>query len=341
MKINKVNHQILEEASTWFVDFRVGDVDARARDEFRRWLQRSPEHIQAYIEIATTYAELPAASIPRKSATDEAFDVDALIARARTGSDANIVPIESAAVRTGHRNREDRRRMPVAVAIAIAAICASTWFYLQRGTYSTVIGEQRSLILEDGSTVELNSNSEIRVRYAESERHIDLVEGQAQFHVAKNKARPFIVRSGDTQVRAVGTQFDVYRRTSGTTVTVIEGQVALEGASTASLEVLLSAGEQAVVTHEVIEKPAKANITAATAWTARRLVFDATPLSEVAEEFNRYNRRQLIVDEAQLADFHVSGTYSTTNPDSLLRFLRAQPGIKVVESEREIHVSKE
>ncbi len=71
-----LNRQILDEASEWFVDFRVGDVDTAARERFDEWLRRSPEHIRAYWEIAKTYVELPAAPAPGK------LDVAALIAYA-------------------------------------------------------------------------------------------------------------------------------------------------------------------------------------------------------------------------------------------------------------------
>lgn len=365
------NRQILEEASTWFVDFRVGDVDAGAREEFHQWLRRSPEHIQAYLEIAGTYAELPPPNV------DGCFDTTALIAHARSSADVNVISLgphrseaHGGAPAAGGRSGRTRLALAATVLITITAGFGA-WNQFFRGTYSTVIGEQRSLTLADGSTVELNAHSRIRVRYSEHERHIDLLEGQALFHVAGNKARPFIVRSGATEVRAVGTQFDVYRRPSATIVTVVEGRVvvlpppvptesqsmppALErgngargedetGSARAPAagadrgEVFLSAGEQLTVTPKAARKEDHPDIVAATAWTTRQLIFDATPLAEVAEQFNRYNTRQLVVDGGGLADFHVSGNYSSNNPDSLLRFLRAQPGIELIETQREIRV---
>jgi ferric-dicitrate binding protein FerR (iron transport regulator) len=56
------------------------------------------------------------------------------------------------------------------------------------------------------------------------------------------------------------------------------------------------------------------------------------------QEFNRYNRRQLILEGTALSDFHVSGVYSSTDPASLLRFLNEQPGVKVTEGENEIRI---
>jgi len=342
------NPQVLEEASIWFVDFRSGDIDAQAREEFHAWLRRSPDHIQAYMDIASTYAEIPAPG------ADGQLDVAALIAHARVSSDDNVVSLTATEVAsTGSRaeatalqGRVGRSRRPrslaAAAAVLFAIVSLSAWYHFQRGVYGTQIGEQRSLTLEDGSTVELNSNSRIRVRYTKLERHIDLIQGQALFEVARDKAHPFIVQTDQIRVRAVGTQFDVYRKQGGTVVTVVEGRVAIEperASSGGSVALGLAAGEQLIVKPESIERPAHANVTAATAWTARQLIFDGTPLREVAEEFNRYTARRLIVESGGLEDFHISGTYSSTNPESLLRFLRAQPGLRITETDREIRVA--
>jgi transmembrane sensor len=365
---NAANQQILEEACGWFVDFRAGDIDAAAREEFRRWLARSPEHIQAYMEIASTYAEIPAPG------ADGKVDVEALLAHARSAPDTNVVPLtrgeESASMSTpqvtatavGLANaRPARTKLAHAAVLVLAIASLSTWYYVQRGTYATDIGEQRSIVLEDGSTVELNSSSGIRVRYTQRARHIDLLYGQALFEVAKDVGRPFVVQTDKTRVRAIGTQFDVYRKQSGgTVVSVIEGRVAIEAALTPAIErartgevqtkpasatheaeVLLAAGEQLIVKPKSVEKPPHADIASATAWTSRQLIFDGTPLTEVAEEFNRYSTRRLVIDGAGAADFHVSGTYSSTNPESLLRFLRTQPALKLIESEREIRVTSQ
>ena len=378
----KVNKQVIEEASDWFVDFRVGDIDGQRRREFRDWLHRSPEHIQAYLDIAMAYAELPA---PNPAGT---IDVEALIASARSGVETNVITMarfdtESAAnenepLRRRKASSTRTRAFSIAASILLSATLAvATWLYTQRDTYATDIGEQRSLVLADGSTVELNSRSRIRVRYMDHERRIELLEGQALFEVAKNKLRPFIVDTGDTQVRAVGTQFDIYRKSSGTVVTVVEGKVSVglartgEPASTSPIseenlgeaqpasalrardawgsgQVLLAAGEQLTVAPapdiamtgtKVPAAPRVVDISTVTAWTQRQLIFDNASLADVAEEFNRYSARPIVVEAGAADSFHISGTYSSTHHESLLRFLRVQPGIRLIESEREIRIT--
>jgi len=187
-----------------------------------------------------------------------------------------------------------------------------------------------------------------------------------------------VVQSAGTRVRAVGTQFDVYRKASGTQITVVEGRVAVfaprpakegteggvpfsstethpsqkEGLPPArpaadrstgeasSPAVLVSTGEQVTVTDREVPKTRPANLRAATAWTQQELVFELTPLSEVAQEFNRYNTRKLVISDPILAEFHVTGVFPSADPAVLLRFLRAQPGIDVVETGGEIRISK-
>ena len=373
MKTNpKSNRQIVDEASEWFVEFRVGDVDAAARERFDEWLRRSPEHIRAYIGIARTYVEMP-----NPHAT-KPLDVEALIAYARSGE--NIVPFDTVPQeRAAMHTRSPRRRfLAVAASALMVALAGGVWWQSARyPLYSTDIGERRSITLADGSTVDLNARSKLRVEFSKNERRVELLDGQALFQVAKDKNRPFIVASGEATVRAVGTQFDVYRKDSGTTVTVLEGRVAVystapqpatrsprasvqpeaqmhaiphSGAASSNPPglldpsgagaIFLSAGEQVTVTRaQTLPAPARADIAATTAWTQRRLIFDGSKLSDVVQEFNRYNKRQLVIEDAQLSDFHVSGVYSSTDPSSLIRFLREQPGIKITDHENEVQIA--
>jgi transmembrane sensor len=356
----KANQQILDEASNWFIDFRAGDIDAQARHEFHQWLRRSPDHIQAYLDIASTYAELPA-----PTANGE-IDVQGLIDKARSSADLNVVPLKVPPLKvpgsgvSGVSGLSPSERaitknvLAIAASLVLTTLALTSWFYIQHDTYSTDIGEQRSLALADGSTIQLNSRSRIRVRYTDDERRIDLIDGQALFQVAKNPHRPFIVHVNDTQVRAVGTQFDVYRKQSGTVVTVLEGRVAvippLHEVERPGEAPILIAGEQLTVPAvtpadarvQTAAKPVVVNPNTATAWTQRQLIFENASLSDVAEEFNRYTERPIKIEctDPCFSDFHISGTYSSTNPESLLRFLRLQPGIHLVESDTEIRITQ-
>jgi transmembrane sensor len=399
---SKMNTQIYEEASNWFVECRAGDLDDAGRREFDRWLRKSPEHLSSYLEIAAIWHEGP--SLDPKGD----WSAEKLIQQALDAVEDNVVPLPSAPKEAPGANSPAAssraeaaltglRRFVVAASIIVLAILAGTigvWKFASP-IYATALGEQRSIQFEDGSTVELNSRSKIRVRYSNKSRDVDLLEGQALFHVAHDTSRPFIVAAGATRVRAVGTQFDVYRKSTGTIVTVVEGQVAVyapeqaphagtpgsappvsgashatgaalplphryapeaaRAASTGAVSsapgvaqppaaeggsLLVAAGEQLTVTADAAQRSANPNIAGATAWREREIVFDSATLSDVAEEFNRYNQRQLVIEDPQLYGFHISGVFSSTDPDSLIRFLQQRPGVKIIERRGQIRVER-
>ena len=387
----KLNTQIYEEACAWFIDSRAGDLDEAARYAFDCWLRKSPQHLSAYLELAAIWNEGPHLDPEGK------FDRDTLIAQAAMDRDnvfeltnsrsaessrfdiaARAAPAffpnaaEPAQAPAPHEQRRwGRRRRLGAIAASMALIAISAILFLQNfraPTYAAAIGEQRSLTFADGSTVELNSRSKIVVRYSKQERRVELLQGQALFRVAKDVARPFIVKTGATLVRAVGTEFDVYQKREDTVVTVVEGRVAIMTSHAAALadhdvpaaalgprqsnlefpaiapgqigNILVAAGEQLTVTPKRIQIAEHPNIASATAWTQRQLIFESASLADVADEFNRYNERQLIVGDPRLETFHVSGVFSSTDPASLIRFLRARPELRIVETGSQIRIEK-
>lgn len=371
--MRKMNTQIYDEASEWVVRHRLDDLDAEARRRFDAWLRLSPLHVRAYLEMSSIWEGMPALDHASNPGADE------LIARARAesnvviplGESINVVGASLSPSQSGEIGRRGRsgRFLSLAAALLIA-VGVTGWVYQQREIYSTGIGEQRTVTLVDGSVVELNARSRIKVRYTDRQRSIDLLEGQALFRVAKDPSKPFIVASDRTEVRAVGTQFDVYRRNTGTLVTVVEGRVAVRTTEDADVdvanraepetlavpspgngraahvldagpnEVLLGAGQQLLVAQAVPSIPKPADVEAATAWTQQQLIFAYAPLTQVAEEFNRYNRRPLVIEDSSLEEFHISGSFSSTDPTLLLRFLREQSGIDVRETASDIRISR-
>ncbi|HEV7613669.1 MAG TPA: FecR domain-containing protein [Steroidobacteraceae bacterium] len=381
----KLNEQVYQEASEWFVEFRSGDLDDAGRRRFDLWARKSPEHLAAYLEIAAIWSEGSALD------SDLKWDPQALVAQCAVDA-TNVVPFtdrsgtaiavaqsntasdlapEKFDVQQSRPAKSSPHWFKIAASIAAVGLIVGTaiWYQTFRmPIYATTFGEQRSITLTDGSLIDINSHSKIRVRYSAREREVDLLEGQALFHVAKNPSRPFLVSSATTQVRAVGTEFDVYQKQGGTVVSVVEGRVAVRLRSEAAGRVaadfprvtaahqdesgarkpenggnapmILAAGEQVLVTSTAMKKAAHPNIASATSWTQRQLEFESASLSEVAEEFNRYNDRQLVIEDPTLYDFHITGVFSSSDPASLVRFLRERPGVRVTETASEIRVSK-
>jgi transmembrane sensor len=378
----ELGSQTLEEASGWFIEFNEADLDHDERVEFNHWIRRSPENVRAFLEIGAAWED--AAGLGKHKTSN----IEALVAEAM--SENNVVPIssrpsgglfesETSPVENSKKSNPGinpegiahtsavRRRFAVAASVIAAAVGVTAWIAQTRNTYSTDIGEQRFITLADGSTVELNSRSKLRIDFSARERTVTLMQGQALFHVSKDARRPFIVSSDTARVRAVGTQFDVYRQTSGTTVTVLEGRVSVGsfeesesrsgGGSNDPLRsdsapkapqnaaepvVLLNAGEQVVVTANAAlpAKPKAIDLATATAWTQHKLIFDETPLTEAAKEFNRYNTKRVVIDDPSLGPFHVRGTFSATNPERLAEFLRERFSVTVNETSSEIRISR-
>jgi transmembrane sensor len=360
-----MNSQIIDEAAEWFVTLRDGGGDAAQRAQFAEWLLKSPEHVRAYLEMTPVWAQ--SASVdPSRS-----IDARALIARAR--AESNIVELESPAAAPAAPGPRVTPSVPARartvrhywIAASIAVLCVAailSWTLTRPAVYATGIGEQRSIALVDGSRIELNARSRVQVSFSHGERTVELLEGQGLFKVAKDPQRPFIVRSGDARVRAIGTQFDVYRKATGTVVTVVEGQVELRTLSAAAAPpaaigtaassdgpvagpadastLRLAAGEQATVAANEIIRAEIPNLEAATAWTHRQLVFDTAALVDVAAEFNRYNFRRLVIRDAGLNSFPISGVFSSSDPDSLVQFLREQPEIAVEQTDTEVILSR-
>jgi transmembrane sensor len=342
----RLNAQIREQASEWLVCFSEGEVDADARAAFTRWLRTSPEHVWAYLRISAFWHD---AELIDKATHG---DIDALVERAL--SENNVVPLrEIGPVSAGVAERSAPLFRPWAIAAAITLVCVGALFAVLQlyggRSYATGVGELRTVTLADGSKVELNARSRINVRFSDSRRSVELLEGQALFTVAKDAARPFIVRSGSTDVKAVGTQFDVNRKPTGTVVTVFEGRVAVSQVATERMtsvpvaaeapRVLLSSGDQVTVTTSAITPAKKANLAQATAWTEGLLMFDSAPLSEVVREFNRHNLKPMVIMDEQLQDVRISGIFPASGAERLTGFLRERFGIAVQESADAIRLS--
>lgn len=215
------------------------------------------------------------------------------------------------------------------------------------GQIATTVGEVRSLVTPDGSTIRLNTDSLVEIEFTAAERRVRLSRGEAFFQVAKNPARPFVVSSAGVEVRAVGTEFDVRLHTAALEVTVAEGRVRVEhGTSGESLleqaaapaaaspntnPPLLAAGERVVIpvgATSVLVKTAPRTTVApveiqrSLAWQDGRLVFESATLAAMVAEFNRYNARQLVIETPELADRRFGGTFVASDTATFLELLR-------------------
>ena len=323
---------ISQQAAHWWVVLQNVDASAAEKREFGEWVTRAPERVEACLRVARVHAALSRADVrwPRTSAED-------LVRNALAAPDDSVVPLRPHV----HRQREEERRRPalrwvagLAAASVVVTACLGWWLTLSRPEqFQTKLGEQRSVLLADGSRVTLNTASKIEVRLQADHRVIQLLQGEVLFDVVHDALRPFDVHAGNVVVRAVGTQFDIDRRATRTAVTVVEGRVAMIAADsrTGNLPVL-SAGDRVVVDsagpgaleHDV-------NLAEVTAWTQHQLVFHHRPLGEVADELNRYNVGRIEIRSPSLREQEVTGTFRSNDVASFVAVLEGIPGVQVID----------
>jgi transmembrane sensor len=308
---------IATEAADWYARLRAESVTELDAVRFRAWIAGDPERRREFEAIDEFWDDLGAIQN-----SPEVLRERAAIARRRAlSSKPAIAPAAT-------RGRYKRKRVWAAAAAVLLVV--GTLLLVQRQTmdrYVTSIGEQRSVPLADGSVVTLNTATEIRLHFSADRRGVELVSGQANFEVAKDASRPFVVMAGGSEVRAVGTQFDVYKTADKVTVTLIEGKVAIKeapvGAGASTVEVNLAAGEQlSYETKTGAVRRASADIPRVSAWRARKLDFSDTPLADAIAEANRYSRVQIELDARELQGARISGRFEAGRNDLFVEGLQ-------------------
>ena len=192
------------------------------------------------------------------------------------------------------------------IAITAGIVWEASPYGFRPGVSKTGIGEQRTLELSDHTRVTLDSSTRIRTTMTADARTVEITQGQAQFFVAHEVARPFKVIAGGHTIVALGTVFTVEYEAHFVRVDMMEGRVAV----VAPDAIELTAGEEARFSPDgrAIVTP-KADIEAATAWRGGKVIFRAERLGEAVQRLNRYSHVQLQIDDAALADLRVSGVF--------------------------------
>jgi transmembrane sensor len=308
---------IAMQAAQWLDELLNGRGDSRAA--FAEWIARSPLHVQEFLNISAVQRMFDGLDPERR------LDVDAML----TDSGVNVaqtrprLPVRAPTPALSATAGRVRSRWPVAVAASVLAGAALWWVaaFFQAPVYTTDVGEQRTVELDDGSLVYLNAASRVEARIDSRSRELRLVQGEALFAVVPDGRRAFRVRAGETVVQALGTQFNIHKGERETTVAVIEG--AVEVIDSKQARARLDAGQAARVAPDGhLMARMSANAAKATAWRQRRLVFEADALRDIAVEFNRYNRVPKIrIEGDALAERRFTGVLDADNPESLLRIL--------------------
>ncbi|MFA3791344.1 FecR domain-containing protein [Aliiglaciecola sp. SL4] len=202
----------------------------------------------------------------------------------------------------------------------------------QPSTYRTAVGEISSVGLPDGSTISLNTNTQIDVEFNDNYRELWLQSGEAFFDIAKDSSRPFLIHTGTKVVRVVGTQFNIKLSQSGFDIAVSEGVVAIEESTKSGTDKQMEKSEQVYLeagaiasfdnSNAIIAKKNETTVAKAQSWRTGYLRFDNERLEKVIRSFNRYRSKKIEMDE-KLANLRISGVFKLSDGDAIVTALEA------------------
>lgn len=278
-------------AATWFARWRSGRMTAAEIADAEAWLRAAPENRAAFEEIVAVWEAVEPAR-----------------------RDPEIMELRGKARRRGRRNRALTQLRIAAAALLVAALGFGGLQWVRSLTerppvvYATRIGQTSTVSLADGSKVILDADSALKVwPRMTTERRLELVKGRAFFEVAKDKRRPFVVRTDKGSVTALGTAFDVRRDAAGMKIVLLEGRVRIQPSAKAkaSKPVEMAAGYE-FVGDGVAWQLTKADSAAETSWIHGDLIFDDQPLSTIVEDLNRYGGERIVIADPDVGSRRLS-----------------------------------
>lgn len=327
------SRQIELAASAWLARRDRGDWSVQSQAQLDAWLRESTAHRVAFLRLEAAWR-----CSDRLKALGAGVPTGVVPGRGAWGLPSPPAPQHT---RTAPTQRPRWLVRGIAAGCALAALAALTlgWRHysaVQQFAYGTAIGVLQNITLPDGSAITLSSDSRILVTLSRGERHIDLQRGEAFFEVAKNPHRPFVVSAGDRRAIAVGTRYDVRRDDAGMRVVVTQGLVRLESdngpGGRRQPTTLLPAGSVALASDAGVTVSADSvqHAKELLDWRDGFISFHDTPLAEAVAEFNRYNRKRLVIGDAGIGAMRVGGNFRWSNEDSFVRLLELGFPIRAV-----------
>jgi len=311
--------EIDEEAADWAARVDARGLDVAHDPELQAWLSGDARRAGALLRAQAAISFLD-----------------------RGRALASVAPSVEAVV----AERPNRRALIAGVGGMAAALIGGVGLWAARPQrLDTRLGEIRRVPLADGSLVAINTKTALEVAMKPRSRRIVLKEGEAWFQVAKDPERPFVVAAGSVRVRAVGTAFSVRRGDEagdGVDIMVTEGVVEawVEGDSAPRRR--LSAGSRLIlasaVSPTVAESPSE--IERSLAWRNGEIALDGESLEQAARLFNRYNSRQIVIEDPVLARERFVGLFQTNEPESFAAAVAATLGAVVRDDDAAIRISR-
>lgn len=326
---------IEEEAARWLAKLDGGVLSEQEAASFHEWLNASVEHRHALTELCTLWDKMGVLSELSELFPLAHTSVRRPVKRARSVTVKGLAATAAAAA-------------AVVVAMVLFAIKATNSVDpSERNTaYQTSVGESKVISLPDGSTVNLNTDSLVSVRFDEQQRLVWLVRGEAFFKVAHEPARPFIVQAEGGSVRAVGTAFSVRLKGPQVEVVVAEGRVEIssppaseqsaarvdDSVEPAAHVATVKAGQAAEYGADAIRSLTAIDseaISRKLSWQHGTLIFNGEPLEQVVHEISRYTNVEIVVSDPEIRNIPIGGYFKVGEVDALLTVLEDSFAIKV------------
>lgn len=309
-------------AAQWIVRREKGDWGGNDQTEFDNWLAEAPGNRIAYLRLTDVWS---------RAGRLKALDQPGRRRFFAFGRSEILKPLARVA----------------ALFVLAAAVGAGGYAWFTRSTdtrYATGIGEREIISLADGSRIELNTQTVLRLSHEANKRIVKLESGQAYFDIKHDPAHPFVVLTGKHRVTDIGTKFEIRTDANKVQVTLFEGSAQFESNDTSLTRqnAILVPGDVAVATAasmRIVRKPTQ-KLMAELGWRHGVIVFDHTTLAEVASEFNRYNHKKLIVTDPKVAKLTIGGTFQTTNTQQLTQLARDIFGLTIEDRGQEVVISR-
>jgi transmembrane sensor len=290
-----VSAQVLDAAIAWQLSLDSGSPVER--EEFAKWHAAHEEHARAWRQLGMLDQRFSVASGPARTALLQSREGIRRRVRKLGSGLASIVAVFGLALYAGERY------LPI-----------DYWLADQR----TATGEQRTIRLDDGTLINLNTHSAVDVRFDDKQRRVILQEGEILIETGHGDARPFIVETREGRMRALGTRFLVKREEQGTRLSVLQSAVAAHPQSSPEEQVLRE-GQQMLIRSDGLGPIVALNL-GADAWTRGMLVVDNARLEDLVHEIGRY-RPGLLGVAPEVADLRITGSFPLQNTDLALSAL--------------------
>ena len=214
-----------------------------------------------------------------------------------------------------HEPRRDlwpilRRAVAATIVIAAAGAAGAAWLLQPEGErYATPVGGREVITLFDGSQVELNTDTAVRV--APAKRMAWVEKGEAYFQIKHDAAHPFVVAVAGHRIVDLGTKFVVRDEPGRLEVSLVEGRARVESPNKGAQPAVLTPGDVAVATATNISVTRKTekHLASELGWRRGVVIFDYTTLADAVAEFNRYNQKKIVLAPGAPTHLTMVGTF--------------------------------